>query len=452
MVTKSKYILIGIALMSLLLYGLDIATAETGTVTVSTDQIFNYPVTGGAGGAGVLTNFSMFFFDTSDYNKIVNMSMQMSANNLNYPSQSNVTEFSCVAPSTCSGIVSYSQALNRISWSFDPVGINIISNPLFLEYDDAIFTGFTIAGAGTTSTDNAAASVSQPFALYASNGFRTERYNAQPSIQYGIDVSTSATVNYNVTYPIPGFYQFFVDKTGNTVSSRVFFHSQSNQTVSQAYETTFTTTNFTGASQYTDGLYLNLSLSGGQFNEVLINASGSTVPVPPTSPGNGGSDSGQIYYDFSSGTLGSGYGINVSILDANFSTFTRYYINATALDDVVPGFPVTVSTQTYSTGRLWSFDNVGTYNATLQYCNIFDITCSNTFGILHDLDVASITINPVTVNIEENVNQKLLSFQPVGFNNKRTKLVGSIPELLSKAKATVITTPIIIELNIFPIS
>ena len=255
-----------------------VASAETGQVAVDSHQIFSYNagMFGGVGGVSGLPTFATFKFDVTDYNTIVNMTIQFQDGDLNYPNQSNVTSFSCLAPNSCSGIASYSKVLNKFSWVFGSA--NIIQTPFVLSYDSNIFSDFTATGALNRVTGSPV--VNAPYCVVTTDGNCFSSVSPHGGVVYGIDVSTSVTVSYNITYPLAGWYNFFVDKSGNTVASKVYFHSQSNNTLSRCFEDTFTLTNFSGNCEYTDGLYINLSIAAPNFNDVLINASGSTAVVP----------------------------------------------------------------------------------------------------------------------------------------------------------------------------
>lgn len=318
---QSSFFIIFLALL------FNTASAETGTMSVSTNQIYNYPLIdiGGGGGASTLGNFSIFKFDVADYNKIVNMSLDYGVGALNYPAQSNVTEFHCVTPNTCNGIFSYSAALHKMSWVFSSTNIDLISSPIIFTYDDAILTGLTAAAAVNTRAGSP--DVDSPFCPLAASGNCATDISTYPAGLAGIDVSTSATIDYNITYPIPGWYNFFVDKTGNTIQSRVFFHSQSNNTLTRAWETSFTTTNFSGSSQYTDGLYLNLSLAGGEYNDVLINTTNATgiataTPTPVVNPVTGKG----IIFDRSEYQIGDTATISWAIGDSIWNIFSTQTI------------------------------------------------------------------------------------------------------------------------------
>lgn len=159
-------------------------------------------------------------------------------------------------------------------------------------------------------------------------------------------------------------------------------------------------TGCTGAPNPAGFMYIQTSAISDHFIikylRITTNETDETIPAP----GSGGSASGQISFDFSNARAGNLFGINASILDENFSALTTYYIDT--IDPTgaeITGFPVTFNAQTYSTGRLWTFQKFGTYNSTLKYCNMFDITCSNWLKIgLHTLDSATLLVTAGSFN------------------------------------------------------
>jgi len=198
----------------------------------------------------------------------------------------------------------------------------------------------------------------------------------------------TAAVYYDVGYSPGNIFTGNFTKYSGDPNTRVVLR---NSTSNIFTESTFNKNSFSYSGNFTTGLYMNVSLASGRYSFKAINTSSATGggSIPP---GSGGSPSGQISFDFSNATAGNAFGINASIND--FSAYTTYYIDT--IDPTgaeITGFPITFNNISYTTGRLWTFQKFGTYNSTLKYCNMFDLTCSNVLKTgLHTIDSATLLV------------------------------------------------------------
>lgn len=410
---KFKNLLISIAIIVLILSGLNTGSAETGTVTVSTNTIPTYLgnfVPGGAGAPSTVPNMTYFEIDFTDYNSITNMSYSP-AGGFSYPHLSNVTSFTCVSGCSGGGIVSYSQFLDTINWNWNPSS-TITASEFVLSYDDAIFTGLATTGAVAVNTRNGPPDITHPYCIQTPNSLCMATPSTYSGL-YGIDVSTSATVNYGVSYPIPGFYQFFTIKSG-TVATRVIYHSQSNDTSTLMLEPSFTTSNFNGSAAYTDGLYINLTLAGGQYNDVLINATGATgiataTPTPVVDPVTGKG----IIFDANEYTIGQTANISWVISDSIWNLFTTNTISIRKIDDLDPNhFTSLISTAPQNGTIQYTFYNcdggfvcgTGGYEVVL-YRNLLGIfETSRETASTNVFEATAYVNSPLVVNEGQTVN------------------------------------------------
>ncbi len=352
--------------------------AESGNILISDDNITNF-TRGGTPFAGILP-LQTLFFDNISKNYLSSFRIDTTTATYGLPFES--TPFTFTSGATGSGYISYDRNLSRITIITSSDSI-ITSNTVDFSMTKDIFANISFSNYATCEIQTI-----YPVALKTTGGV-----NRCVAGSYN-DVVTAArgTDSYDVSY-VSNLFFVNVTKSSN-LNTKYFIHGQ---TSSYSQETTFNKINITGAMfTYNDGIYLNATLSSGAYTNVLVNASGAGLPTTPET-GSGGSPTGQVYYSFSSNISGSPYGINATIDSGNYSSFTTYYIYGYDVNgNTIIGFPITFNTQTYSTGRFWTFSTAGRYNATLKYCNLFDVTCSNSLGILHTMDTATILISPIS--------------------------------------------------------
>lgn len=384
-----KYI--GLIMILVALFVMPVS-AETGTITVDTRQIFGDYTLDVSGGATVaLGNFSVFKFYNSGYDTIVNMSFQ--SDGFSVPNQSNVTHFTIVDGGTGGGYAAYSKATLRFTLNFES-GTTITSSVFRVSYDSNIFDGVSL-GAGGSETQNVEPTASKPVCVVSSDGrcIRANDNGAYP-LHYGADVSTDVSVNYVVDYPMAGKFRANITKPG-TIATNVCVNSS---TAMYVCESGFSLSPLNFFGTQLAGIYINVTHSGGDYNNVLVNASGIPVPTPlPT--GAGGSVNNQLSYDYSSAVLGNTYGVNVSISDANYtSLLTTYRLKIYDTSGLqVEGSPIEFQTQRYNTSRMWRFALPGLYSANLSSCAIWECL----IGLETQMDSASllVTDQPFAYNV-----------------------------------------------------
>lgn len=382
-----------------LIFNVGIASAETGTITVLNEtDLINFAL--GVGASNHVSNWSVFLFDNTDYNKVSRYRIVWeSVGTSPFPDNFNATTFTIISGGTGSGYASYSKSDRNQTWTFSDNTL-ITSNVFVIQYADQIYSNWD-AGAVWKDTGSSTPTLANPMGVTnLETPAMTNRFiyglNGGASINhYEILFAGSQTsINYNVTYP-SGNYLAKIDKSQSLLNTRVNFHSS---TINQSTEFSFNKVNFSILNPHLDGLYINVTVSGGGYNDVLINSSGVAPGPTPTPIGGGGSSSGQIYFDYTNSTPGAVYGINASISNANFSSFNTYYIDVfDPTGTEIFGFPASFGTQNYSTGRFYYFNKFGTYTANLSFCSFINPLCPSVFSPTR-LDTASLTINQIALS------------------------------------------------------
>lgn len=309
-----KWFILTIALISIALLSYPVK-AETGSVTVFNETRANWSTND----LGLFTlmsirqvdNMTQFAFDTGNYTSVVNYTIWDFTGELSYAYPNEVTSFTITANGTGHGTASYSQFLRRLQWVFSGDTV-ITGSPFNVTYDSNIFQNVTSSGAPATNGWDfvAANSLAPPqwnhttntMPMYVFNstgsgasfiGRTLQGYDKAPNtrrlILSGTFSSGTVTNFYTITYPNEGFYLATITKTGQTVSTKDILHTQTNNSQGYYTEANFNTNNFQVLMPQLDGIYLNVTMGTGDFNDVLINASGSTVIVP-TNNGSAGTN------------------------------------------------------------------------------------------------------------------------------------------------------------------
>lgn len=400
---RTKYIVLFFIIALMLPY---VVAAESGYLNITSQVPHVNSYQAGGGNPAATFNFQKFMFDVTDYQRIGRFNVSGSGGNTftGFGKPFDTTTFTCTVGGTCTGIVYYNATSKTIYWDFD--AFNLITATKFeLSYaNTSFFTGISMTG---TEKQNAVPSSTLPVCLKDNVADVCIAGNNLDAgfVVYGDIVQTESNLQYDVSYN-GSLFTINVNKDSIATKTRIknYFGALYNA------EGTFNSLDYIFTATYNQGIVFNGSLAGGASAEVIINTT-DAISQPPV-PGSGGSASGQIYFDLSNSTAGNLYGVNASLDDANFTAFTTYYIETVDPDGVVvTGFPVQFNTQTYSSGRLWNFAKAGTYNATLKYCNMFDLTCSNVLQTgLHNLDSATVLVTLGTFNYTVTTNQA--NYQP----------------------------------------
>lgn len=377
------------------------ASAETGVITVTNESEFSHNAAG-TPQSPVTIDWSKFLFDVADYNGITTFNMTI--NNLAalvWGYESNVTSFTCVAPNSCSGTVSYSHALGKFQWNFAPGSI-ITTSPIELNYAVDIFADITAQPGGGYSgaTANVITSTT-PMCIYTSTFGRCliNTFNPASTMRYGDILNKNVNNYYNVTYPLAGNAIIEIIKNNQTIGTNVTIHSQTNNSASYFTETTYNTNNFTTMITQTDGIYINVTTATNNFNDVLINSSGiapgpSPAPTAPYTSVNSINTTKTTYNDTESVNIfGSFYPATSTQEDCLFFGFIC--TNTTINTESNTGYVFIWTTGSSSPVKFTAFTpdgfhnynlfeqlNIGTYQAQLYGFSAPGATCQG--GVVYD--------------------------------------------------------------------
>lgn len=370
------------------------ANAESGTIHIQGASIRSYyqldtpRVIGGNA-----QNWNVIYYDSASMNHIVDFQLNLT-NSWTSTNSSNMTAFTITSGGSGTGWLSYDNRLSNASlfalYYFFDNNVVITSSPITITLQTNILND--ISAAGTVYCSSESLTSAKPIAVYAGGGPCVAN-PYQSAVGYtNVNVGTSTDNFYNLAY-FNNYQGFVLNVTKENIATKV----QVLDDLSNIYftEGTFNTLTLNYLNGSYNGVTLNISTADGSKTITVINhSSGFVSPTAnQTTPGQGGSLSGQIYYNFNSATIGQTYGINASISNTNFTAFTTYYIYGYDVNNnLISGFPIDFSTQNYTSGKFWTFNKSGTYNATLRYCNILECV----LGIKHDLDTASIFIPPAS--------------------------------------------------------
>ena len=251
------------------------AMAESGTIEAHTDteKSFTIPLAGGVNDIA----WTKLHYDNSHYNKITKVNFTYST--LSFPLDADETTFTITSGGSGSGYVYYIG--NKVTWLFTQDSTFLsTADTITLSYARNIFAGATQTPRHNGITCDDSTNIDQPVTLCDLAGtfvFVGTYYSL---------VGVSTTETYLVEYPIAGFFNVTVNKSSTTIG--VLNHINGSST-NYYNEGSFNTNDFNFFGQYADGLYINMTLQGGGYNNVLINATGSAVqptptPTPPTPP------------------------------------------------------------------------------------------------------------------------------------------------------------------------
>jgi hypothetical protein len=321
-------ILIMIAIFALIFMGYPVSanTPTSGSISVSNETHANYSNTSWTTlGYSNYENYTRFVFDYTDFNTLTNYTIYDVSHLINYRQQAETTTFTCVTNCTGGGTASYSNYLFQLQWVWTP-GSVITGSPIKIAYSHPIFNNLSVPGAlGTTSymyqtlpkiyginsepmyvfndTTGGAGSCSTavPCALTGTRSSSVVKF-----FDFGgIFSSGTVTNTYNVTYLQNGFFDMNIGKTGQQIFTNDIVHSQ---TLTIFSESTFNNNSFEVLGQTQDGLYLNVTMSTGDYNDALINSSGTGIVIPtptPTPPQIPSGQNAAIAFDASSYNIGA---------------------------------------------------------------------------------------------------------------------------------------------------
>jgi len=265
-----------IFLILILMSMINIVNAETGIINVISEQDFSYNPAGSQVPTKS-TNFSVFYFDITDYHKISRYTITTTISPVVAP----LTNSSYFTINTNTGNIGrgyfwYDAYNKNMTWSFSD-DTYIASNPVYITYSSPeIFEAFgtDINGyVGATSMSDAPTTTSP---IYLSTTDNQQLYKFGSAL-YTVNwhqayfVGTNTSIDYNITYPLSGQYNAFIKKYSNRKDSKIVIHSK---TITQYTDGTANNFNVNHTNYTLDGLYINVSMVSGGFNDVLINSSG----------------------------------------------------------------------------------------------------------------------------------------------------------------------------------
>lgn len=359
---------------------------------------FNFPYTFVPdGGAGTMDWYDLRIDNTS-YSTIDRLNMTFnSGNTVTFAKASSSTPFTVLAGCSntpLSGFFAYRASSKSVDYNF--LGTcTVNNNTIRLSFENTtIVNDIVMTGCCKYSTSTPL-SQTRPAGIRLSTGDMFAEITGG-SASYYFDGAITSTVNYSINY-IGEFFNINITKPTSVVN-KVYVNqtdSSGNPNVIYTADSTFNSNPLSYFGQYGNGLYMNMCLQAGACQVLTLNSTNAVnAQANQTIPGYGGSEFGQIYYDYSSPYIGGSYGINASVNSSNQALFNTYYIYAYDPSGLqIDGSPIKFTSNTYNTSRLWKFFTSGKYNTSLKVCNAFDITCSNTFETgLHILDTAYMDI------------------------------------------------------------
>ena len=279
------------------------ASAETGSITLSNDSNVNFSIPDSVLllNANSLAGFSQsFLFDYRNYTTLTNMTILDPDNRLVFSQPNEVTTFTITVNGSGHGVASYSEFLHQMTWVFSGDTV-ITGTPFNVSYSNNIFRNVTygafppsgIAFAQGAANIQQARNINntQPFAMgnltSAIVGTQSNNLDAgtlRRFIYSGIVSSGTVTTFYNFTYPAESYYLANISKSGQSIQTKYYLHTQTNASYGYFAESSFNTNDSQVLMPQLDGIYLNITLSGGDFVDTLINSSGTSGIVPGPTP------------------------------------------------------------------------------------------------------------------------------------------------------------------------
>jgi hypothetical protein len=370
-----KIMLIIIAIFALIFLSAP-ANAETGTITVSKQTTpAGYVFTGASAGT---PDFTHIYFDTSHYNTITEIFIQLPAGiNFTTPGRSTTCTITGGGSGTCS--VGYNNISGTIIFYFSNPSI-ITSNPFTVSYSENIFTDmFCSASCGINFAKSAASGIgsTKPVGIGDATPGNVFYGGTGPGSTntYTVIVGSTVSNSYNITYGYSGIQLFTtsINKSGTNIVTKVLIQNASGVPINYPVQgdASFNNISYNATNVYGSGISLNMSISSGEFTAVVVNSTGSTIPpsptptpTPPPVPSN--STTGvAMSWDKSSYNIGEVGTLSVNVTGQVtpplFGDFRVIIVNSTGQQ----AFYVWDSSGTYpQTGSfLFSFPSADTYTA-----------------------------------------------------------------------------------------
>ncbi|MCZ7402570.1 MAG: hypothetical protein O8C61_10150 [Candidatus Methanoperedens sp.] len=264
--------------------------AESGTILISDDKIYNNYQMSSDHVFAYNTNYSYISFDTSDYNYISSFEMKPVSSGISFRYSFESTTFTIDQGATGSGVAWYDANTSKLYWVFDS-SVLIYSSPIHLKYAKDIFHNVT----HTPYYADGVVSETQPVCV--KTGQYNNTYCDGAEYYYNVNLGTRGTDSYIVNYLPNNLFSINITKN-SFLSTKYFILGYSTE---YSRETSFSNISITGAVfTYQDGLILNVTLNSGLYKRVVVN---STISILPATPGTLIFDSNSPAY------VGSMYGL-----------------------------------------------------------------------------------------------------------------------------------------------
>lgn len=239
-------------------FGVGIASAEQGTIHISDLRILP-DYTSGSVYASQTPNFAHLAFDSGNYNVIHSFHVHIPGS---YVHSFESTAFTISTGGTGGGIAWYDRNWSAVYYAFDS-GDTFTSADIQLSFTKDIFANISITMTGAFCACDA----NHPVMI---------RAIVVPGVcvsanHHSVKVATEGTDSYIVRYLSNGLFSVSVDKNPSLLTKYIIH----GETQVYSTETTFNSNDFVNATfSYADGLWLNVTLVSGLYENVLVNVTG----------------------------------------------------------------------------------------------------------------------------------------------------------------------------------
>lgn len=258
-----------------LIFGTGIASAESGTIDLTVySEIPSYltAIGGGRLDNQNLASFEVFSFDTAHYNTIDEF--WVIVNPVVFSLTSNYTFFDCEYGCIGTGSVTYNKLGGIILWDFNP-GFQVTASEFKLNYEESFFNtlNFNVGNVGS-AYDTSPPTITKPMFVMHHTNYAYYEIDTPYTLNYNGTFGSLLSETYNIEYISSGEIQKFygtITKSGLLQSKNII--ESASLIYTQEYSFNNLTYN-TPIMDYHDGLYINLTLSDGNYTRVLINSTG----------------------------------------------------------------------------------------------------------------------------------------------------------------------------------
>lgn len=267
-----KNIIQNIAIMLILIGASYSASAESGTITISDDEVHTTYLVGAYLGQ-THSPSNTIYIDVGNYNYLSYFDI--------YPKETcpytfvhnyESTPFTISSGGTGNGYISYTKNTSQLRYIFNSEMV-VTSSPLVLTLDTNILNNISYACYGSftaSAVDDAnPITVKEADTAYAFGGYYTY-----------VTLGVRGIDSYTVDYPFEGYFRVNIDKNPS-LDTRYIIHGS--DTIYDYEPLPYNKNDIVDALfEYSDGLYLNVTMETGVYTDVLINSTGSSDYVAPT--------------------------------------------------------------------------------------------------------------------------------------------------------------------------